>query len=111
VAIFFFFRKIIVNLFNCKTFARFGPKNIKKGILCGNFLLFFLKNIANFFFNFEKYSPHLGQKTFCGEFSPTIWRKSFSKKIVQNIHFLTRKKKKKLNAMFLHIVQLSSQEI
>ncbi len=39
VAIFFFFRKIIANLFNRKTFARFGPENIKKGILCGNFLL------------------------------------------------------------------------
>jgi len=49
VAIFFFFRKIIANIFYGKTFARFGPKNIKKGILCGNFLLF-LKNIANFIF-------------------------------------------------------------
>jgi hypothetical protein len=63
-----------------------------------------------YFFIFEKYSPHLGQKTFCGEFSPTIWRKAFQKQIVK--YTFSQKKKKTLKiAMFLHIVQASSQDI
>jgi hypothetical protein len=45
-------------------------------------------------------------------FHQSFGEKSFQKTIVQNIHFLQKKKKKVLKiAMFLHIVQASSPEI
>jgi hypothetical protein len=56
---------------------------------------FFWKISPILFLKFENHSPHLGQKTFCGEFSPIIWRKIFSKNNCSKYTFSPKKKKKK----------------
>jgi hypothetical protein len=92
VAIFFFFRKIIANLYNRKAFARFGPKNIKKGILCGNFLLF-PEKYRQFYFLIVKSIRHIwAKKHFVENFHQPFGEKAFQKKLL-NIHFLPKIKK------------------
>jgi hypothetical protein len=84
---FSFFGKLLPIFLNRKTFARFGPKNIKKGILCGNFLLFSEK-IPNFYFFILKSIRHIwAKKHFVKNFHQPFGEKDFQKNLF-NIFFL-----------------------